>query len=143
MKIKTIVVLFFSLLFSASLVLSQEKARAKTKDNIKILEVSATAPVKDGVSNQFTVQIEYTLESEDEGMVSVGFNSDDPGSYKMSGQKKVIRGTTVLTMKANVVPKEWKEQGDFFIYVNLSPISPNPSGYRPFAGARKLIEFEP
>ena len=51
----------------------QDKAKA---DRIKIVSVSAENPVRDAVANDFTVQVDVTLDSVDEGILSIGFNVD-------------------------------------------------------------------
>jgi len=123
---------------------AQDNSGAKKRDFIKILDISASAPVIDGVKNEFTVQIQYTLDTADEAMAAIGFNSDDPGSYRMTGKKKITRGTNTVTLKARVVPKDWKERGDFIVYVNISPYpAPTTSPFKPLANVDKVIEFEP
>lgn len=122
---------------------AQNNTTAKKHDLIKILDVSAAAPVKDGIENEFTVQIEYTLDTADEATASIGFNSDDPGRYRMVGRKKVTRGTNVLTLKARVIPKDWKDRSDFIVYVNLSPYPSSSARFRPLATADRVVEFEP
>jgi hypothetical protein len=89
------------------------------------------------------VQIEYTLQSGDEAAVSIGFNLDDPGRYRMTGKKRIVRGTGVLTLKASVTPKDWKERGDFILYANISPYPATASRYRPLATTDRVIEFGP
>ena len=131
------------IMFTVSPAFSQQAKHRETADTVRIISVFAEFPVKDGVQNEFTVQVEYFLDSADEALIAVGFNSDDPGRYRMTGSKKVARGTNVITLKGRVVPKDWKEQGDFMVYVNLSPYPVPKSRWRPIATTQKVIEFEP
>jgi len=138
-------ILFFCLIcivLAVSSVLAQD-AKEKSSDAVQILSVSAESPVKDGVQNEFTVQIQYTLDTADEALLAIGFNSDDPGRYHMTGSKKVARGANVIILKGRVIPRDWKERGDFMVYVNLSPYPIPKSRWRPLATAQRVVEFEP
>lgn len=53
------------------------RSRRESVDKIRIVSVSAAAPIIDGAANEFTVEIEYALESMDEGSIAIGFNTDD------------------------------------------------------------------
>jgi hypothetical protein len=120
-----------------------QETESKKADSVRILAVSVSGPVRDGVQDEFTVEIEYSLDSADAAMASIGFNSDDPSRFRMTGKKKILRGTNVLTLKALVVPKDWKERGDFIVYVNLTPY-PVPRGrYTPLASTERVIDFGP
>jgi hypothetical protein len=130
------------LVLGISSVFAQD-AKEKRTDTVQILSVSAESPVRDGVQNEFTVQIQYFLDTADEALLAIGFNSDDPGRYHMTGSKRVIRGTNVITLKGRVIPKDWKERGDFIVYVNLSPYPIPKSRWRPLATTQRVIEFEP
>lgn len=117
--------------------------KTEKRDRIKILSVSSAGPVKDGIPNEFTIEIEYFVDSVNEAMISIGFNTNDPGGFRMTGNKKVTRGANVVTLKANVTPKNWKERGDFMVNAIIAPYSTTGESFRPFATARKVIEFEP
>ncbi|MCA1590301.1 MAG: hypothetical protein LC734_07920 [Acidobacteria bacterium] len=128
-------------LFGAAAVFGQTSDE-KVADSVRIVSVSATAPVKDGVQNEFTVDIEYKLESVKEAMVAIGFNLDDPGRFRMTGKKKISGGTNTITMKALVSPKDWKERGDFIVYVNISPYPVPKHRYTPLANADRVVAFD-
>lgn len=98
--------------------------------------------MRDGVDNEFTVEIEYTLESADEATVGIGFNSEKPGVYRMTAQKKIKKGTNLITLKADVKPKDWKERGDFVLYVNIAPYPMSQTRFRPLAATKKVVDFE-
>ena len=111
-------------------------------DRIRIINVTAAAPVTDGVENEFTVELEYTLDSADEAMVGIGFNSEKPAVYKMTTNKKIKRGTNLIALKAVVKPKDWKERGDFIIYANLAPYPIPQARFTPLATTKTVIDFE-
>lgn len=129
--------------FSAATANAQnaEQSYQKTADKIRILNVTAASPVIDGAKNVFTVEIEYTLESMDEGNVAIGFNVADFKAFRMMTRKKVKRGTNFITLKAKVVPKDWKENGDFSVMANLSPYPLPQARYTPMAGTTMVIDF--
>jgi hypothetical protein len=142
MQLRTLLLALICIFAGASALVAQQ-TETKAKDSIRILEVTSSTPVRDGVENEFTVKIEYDLQSSDEATASIGFNSDDPGRYRITGRKKVAGGTNVLMLKGVIAPKDWKDRGDFIVYVNLSPYPAGQSRFRPYATAEKVIDFEP
>ncbi len=146
-QLKDNFIFLFLLLFaglSATTANAQENARHTKQENpdkIRIINITAAAPVVDGVINEFTVEIEYTLESMDEGSVAIGFNVDDSARFKMMTRKKVRKGINLMTLKAKVTPKDWKENGDFSVMANLSPYPVPQSRYTPVAGTTTVIDF--
>ena len=118
-----------------------DQSRQENPDKIRIVNVTAASPVTDGAANEFTVEIEYTLESMEEGSLAIGFNVTNSGVFKMMTRKKVKRGTNFITLKANVVPKDWKENGDFSVMANLSPHPLPQARYSPMAGTTMVIDF--
>jgi len=46
---------------------------SKAGERVKIVNVTAESPVRDGVPNDFTVEIEYTLEAADEATISIQY----------------------------------------------------------------------
>jgi hypothetical protein len=59
----------------------------------------------------------------------------------MMTRKKVKRGTNLITLKAKVIPKDWKENGDFSVMANLSPYPLPQARYTPMAGTTMVIDF--
>lgn len=149
-QLKNNFIFLFLLLFaglSATTVNAQQDARQtkpENPDKIRIVNVSAAAPVVDSVENEFTVEIEYTLESMDEGSVAIGFNVENvikSGAFRMMTRKKVKKGTNFIKLKAKVIPKDWKENGDFSVMANLSPYPLPQARYTPMAGTTTVIDF--
>jgi len=60
----------------------------------------------------------------------------------MTAFKKVKRGTNTLVLKAKATPKDWKERGDFAVNAILAQMEES-GPMRPYAGAKKVIDFEP
>ncbi len=117
------------------------QSEQKKPDKIRIVNVAAASPVVDGAANEFTVEIEYTLESMDEGSLAIGFNFADLKAFRMTTRKKVKRGTNFITLKAKVIPKDWKENGDFSVMANLSQYPVPQVRYYPMAGTTMVIDF--
>jgi len=133
---------FLFLIFAAAGASAQVKEQ-DSPDKITIVNVATSAPVRDGVDNEFTVEIQYTLETADEAMVAIGFNSDKPNGYRMMAQKRIKRGTNSITLKADVKPKDWKERGDFIVYANISPYPLPAVRFTPLVSTKRVIDFEP
>jgi hypothetical protein len=134
-------VLLFQGLLTTSTAQDASRAKQENKDKIRIVRVTPNTPLVDGVENEFTVEIEYTLESADAATLMLGFNSEMQNRYRMTTNKKVKKGTNSITLKAKVVPKDWKEYGDFFILANLSPYPTPRGGWQPLTGTTEVIEF--
>ncbi|HEV8159773.1 MAG TPA: hypothetical protein VGP58_12125, partial [Pyrinomonadaceae bacterium] len=94
------------------------QSKQENPDKIRIVNITAASPVIDGAENEFTIEIEYTLESMDEGSLAIGFNVTNFRAFRMMTRKKVKRGTNFITLKAKVIPKDWKENGDFSVMAN-------------------------
>ena len=139
---RTIFLILICVFFGLSTAFAQGHTTDAKRDRIKILNVSSASPVKDGVANEFTIEIDYFVDTADEAMISIGFNTDDPGRYRMTGEKKVSRGANVITLKARVTPKDWKERGDFIVNAIIAPYPRTDGKFHPFAATTKVIEFE-
>lgn len=142
MKIIYTLTSFLFLIFAVSNVSAQINDQ-NSPERITIVNVTTSVPVRDGVDNEFTVEIEYTLESADEAMIAIGFNSDNPNRYRMMAQKRIRKGTNRITLKADVKPKDWKERGDFMLYANISPYPLPAARFTPLASTKRVIDFEP
>lgn len=131
----------FQGLLTVSMAQEASRAKTETKDKIRIVSVTPSAPVLDGVENEFTVEIEYTIESADAATLMLGFNSEKSNVYRMTTSKKVKKGTNSVTLKSKIVPKDWKEYGDFVVVANLSPYPEARGRWVPLASTREVIEF--
>lgn len=93
---------------------------ANPQDKIKIISVSAAQPVIRGVENEFTVEVEYNLDSEEEGEINLGFNTERPARFKMVESLIIKKGAGTATLKATVIPVDWGQKAKFFALVNMS-----------------------
>jgi hypothetical protein len=117
------------------------RAKQESRDKIRIVNVTSSVPVVDGVENEFTVEIEYTVESAEAATIMLGFNSVKPNTFLMTTSKKVNRGTNFITLKSKVVPKNWKDYGDFVVVANMFPYPETSGKLIPKASTRHVIEF--
>jgi hypothetical protein len=117
------------------------RAKQESRDKIRIVNVTSSVPVVDGVENEFTVEIEYTVESAEAATIMLGFNSVKPNTFLMTTSKKVNRGTNFITLKSKVVPKNWKDYGDFVVVANMFPYPESSGKLIPKASTRHVIEF--
>src|SRR5687767_4811441 len=142
MKRTTVLTILF-LFFAFTAIENPAQGNEQDKpDKIRIVSVTTAKPIQNGVLNEFTAEIEYTVESAAAAAVSIGFNTEKPSAYRMTTRKKVNRRTNFIILKADVIPKDWKERGDFVVYVNISPHPPTQSRYVPSATTLKAIDFE-
>src|SRR5687768_14475158 len=107
MKRTTVLTILFLFFAFAAIEHPAQGNEQNKPDKIRIVNVTAAKPIQDGVLNEFTVEVEYTVESADEAAISIGFNSEKPGAYRMTARRKVNRGTNVIILKADVIPKDW------------------------------------
>jgi hypothetical protein len=139
--------IFFLLMLAVSLLVITANAqdaklsKQEKPDKIRIVNFTSAAPVIDGTKNEFTVEIEYTLEPMDAGSVAIGFNITNSRSFRMTTRKKVKKGTNFITLKAKITPKDWNKNGDFTILANLSPDPLPRTRYTPMAATETIINF--
>ena len=131
----------FQVLLTGSTAQDANRAKQESKDKIRIVNVTASAPVLDGVENEFTIEIEYTVESGEAATVMIGFNSEKHSIYRMTTSKKIKKGTNFITLKSKAVPKDWKEYGDFVVIANMFSCPETQGKMIPTASSRQVIEF--
>ncbi len=111
----------------------------KALDEVSIIAVEPGSAV-DGVETEFTVEVAYRLESAPEGEIQLGFNSHEATAYRMVEVQPVQTGTGTLKLKANIIPRDWKEKEHFRAFVNLSERNPGVQ-YFPLAADERRILF--
>src|SRR4028119_2734 len=131
----------FQVLLTGSTAQDANRAKQESKDKIRIVNVTASAPVVDGVENEFTIEIEYTVESGEAATVMIGFNSEKSSIYRMTTSKKIKKGTNFITLKSKAVPKDWKEYGYFVVIANMFSYLETRGKMIPTASSRQVIEF--
>lgn len=117
-------------------------AEGHARDEVKIESVSPPGPVTRGVETEFTIDIVADLESDDEGMTMVGFNTESPAVFKMVESHSVKHGKNRFSFKVRAVPADWGERAKFAVSVNLGG-KPEGTNWRPTATSRQSIEVEP
>lgn len=106
-------------------------------DTISIVDV-APKEVSSGVKTDFAVEVVYSLQSADAGRVYIGFNTEEANRFQMMGYKQVGKGNGRVKFKYSVVPKNWGEDGKFYVYVNLSKY-PHPEKWNPLISDQRKI----
>lgn len=73
-------------------------------------------------STSFTINVSYRLTSKDSGLLSIGFNTSEVGSFDMiSSQTYTVgKGSGNHTFTVTTTPVDWGTAGTFQAYVNLS-----------------------
>lgn len=137
-----IIVVVFSTLSIRSQDSVQTVNKDKKTDQIQIKKVVTDSVVKDGVENDFIIEIEYTLESMEEGTLAIGFNTNEVNAFRMITRKKIKKGTNSIKLEATLIPKDWKGRGDFIVLANISPYPIPSKRYRPLVSARVVIDFD-
>lgn len=88
---------FFVFFLAMLTVFCASAANAQSKpDKMRVVNITADYPITDGVENDFTIEIEYTLESMDEGTLAIGFNLNDLNGFRMLTRKKIKKGTNSI-----------------------------------------------
>ncbi len=102
----------------------------------KISPLSATA----GVETEFTVEVEYNLVSDTDGVLDIGFNTDAVDAFlvKEIYGKSVTQGSGTATFTVKVTPTDWAPEF-FQVQVYLSE-DPKPSSWVPYASDIGIIE---
>ena len=120
--------------------LAQEKT--EKPDRIKILQITPSERVTRGTEVEFTFDLEYKLESAEEGSINIGFNTDNPNSYRTSESEIVKKGSGTVTIKVKTVVVDWGKRGRFTAFVNLSK-HPHDLNWQPLDSHVREIPVEP
>lgn len=94
-----------------------------------------------GAETRIEVEVEYELESKDEGEVALGFNTERPDQFVMREKARVKKGKGRVTLRTEVRPVEWKGAAPFFADVNLSEY-PHADVWRTLADTKKIIKVK-
>jgi hypothetical protein len=138
---KTLLIFAFVFITFLSGQVSAQQTRDESPDKITILNVSSPSPVTRGVETEISVEVEYNFESNDEGVISIGFNTDNPTSYHMRENLNIKRGAGTVTLKTKVIPVDWADRGQFTVSTILAK-KPMEMRFRPLASTKKVIEVE-
>ena len=130
--------------FLAALLLSSTTIGAppEARDTLRIVTIQPPGPVTRGVEVEFVIDVDVTLATEDEALLHLGFNTDDPNRFRMIEYWSIRRGTERVTFKAKVVPPDWGKRGQFAVVVNIGPKEPGVR-WSPKTHDRRVIEVTP
>jgi hypothetical protein len=123
-------------------------------DSVSIVSITPTGFEDYGKEATFTVTVNYTLQSVDQGIVYLGFNTNTADRYSLVDEAIVSKGSGTVTLKGTVVPAGWGTpnspngplQGSmellngntFGAYVNISEY-PHPESWNPLASEVKAL----
>lgn len=117
-------------------------AKSDSSNDNRVTIVSVTpADAVAGVATDFTVEVEYLLDSNSDGLLSVAFNDgDSPTSFTVYADLRQVvekgEGTHIFTVPG-VVPVDWSPD-EFQVKVYLSE-NPPPTLWRPYATVVSVI----
>lgn len=112
-------------------------------DSIRIISVTPNSGLTNGVSTTFVVDVEFRLSSVDNGEINLGFNTEEVDRYKIIRQYQVFKDAGQLQQLqfiVTVVVKNWGNEGDFAVYVNLSEF-PHDTTWTPLATDIMVLTF--
>lgn len=111
-------------------------------DHIEILHIEPSTPLEAGVPTELRVDVEVDLQSADEGIAMIGFNSSEVRAFRMDDQFKIERGAQQLTFEVTIVPINWGKKGDFKVLVNMGEPDQGMS-WQPTAMDQRTLELAP
>ena len=101
-------------------------------DSVKIVSVTPSMNLIDGVEQQFTVIVDWSLSSFSEGQLIIAFNTEEWTSWIWSSVVIVEKGRGKQTFIETVIPKDYfPETGSglyFAVMVHLLPLHPSDDG---------------
>lgn len=111
-------------------------------DDVRLITATPAGPVPRGVETEFTLEIEYTLESIESGVLIVGFNSDrNPMAFRQAAVWPIRHGTDRITVKASAIPVDWGDRGTFGVILQIGP-KRDASSWQPLANRGIAIPVE-
>ncbi len=110
-------------------------------DSVLIKTVASDKNVVRGVESEITVAVDYRLQSADEAVLMLGFNTDDPVRVTPKDTLIVKAGTGTATLKGTVVPVDWGDRGAFRAVVML--VAGEGLNRKTLATAAETIEVQP
>ena len=85
---------------------------------IKIISINPNEGYNAGVTQSITIEIEYTLSTDDLGHIHVGFNSEynyrDPNRFPSSESYTINKGSGKITFNGTVTPIDWSSYNSSF-----------------------------
>ena len=107
-------------------------------DSIVIKTVVPSTNLIDGVQQQFTVNFDWSLSTQLNGIITIVFNNElNINHYQQYGTIYVKQGSGSYTFSVAVTPKNWFSEGDFKVYVTLK----SPTKSQSLAFDSKILSF--
>lgn len=94
-----------------------------------------------GVPTDFVVKVAYTLATDSDGVLDIGFNTSGVDSYNMVNgvSQVVVKGSGEHTFTVtDIPPVDWSP--DKFAVLTTLAEYPKPSSWTPYATAEQVIE---
>lgn len=135
MRLKPIILLLAACA-AAAFLSACNSVSVQVRDSVKILDVKAAA-MPGSEYTSYHVKVGYSLGSTPHGKVLLGFDTDEPGSYKMVADQRVDQGTGEVELMADV---KLPRRSVLSIYVNLSP-DPHPVQWVPLANDTRQVRI--
>jgi hypothetical protein len=113
------------------------------RDSISIKSVTPSSGLTPDVETDFVVVVEYYLESADSGELDVGFNNVQIDKFHIISPAGVLvaRGSGEHQFDARALARDWGDEGDFKVYVNLTE-HPHGHTYTPLATDVEVLTFQ-
>ncbi|MCU0822703.1 MAG: hypothetical protein MUC95_09575 [Spirochaetes bacterium] len=94
-------------------------------DRLSLISVEPDSGLSDGTIYTFTVKVSYLLISAENGVLYIGFNTENAYSYSLISDAAfpVSKGSGEHTFTVTAAARDWGEAGDFSVYVNMSQLS--------------------
>ncbi|MFT3781536.1 MAG: hypothetical protein QM790_05915 [Nibricoccus sp.] len=120
--------IFTCLLFLFALVTTGTATGFSEGNGNKIQIVSVTpSTMVENKAQEVEMVVDYELVSREEGIVYIGFNTNEPKRYHLANNVVVTAGKGRVVLKAVITPRNWGDIARFAAFANLSPF---PHGNR-------------
>ena len=133
------------LIFLLIIALNTTSYAQNERDRIKVMDVTYDGELTNGEETLFHIVVKYQLVSKDSSTLMIGFNNNERVTQmKMIDQEfiTVSKGEGEVIFNITTAVKDWGNEGDFLLHVNLSE-SPLPKGkFQPLAGDRYILISE-
>jgi parallel beta-helix repeat protein len=107
--------------YTSSAVAAKEIKFNAVTGRIQIISVEPGENLEPGKETEFTVEVAYEFDGIEKAILYIGFNTEEVDRYELIGDGHVVEdkaGTHTSEVKA--VVKDWGEEGNFRVYVNIS-----------------------
>jgi hypothetical protein len=107
-------------------------SQAEERNLVEIRNLTPTE-VTAGQATTFTLDVAYNLVTAEQGIINLGFNTQNVHSYTFTSEKKeVAKGYGIVSFTVTTTPVKWDNPDSFKISVSLSE-NPHPASWTPLA----------